>query len=344
MKGLKFSIALVMFSLPLLVLGCGGSSSETAVFTGTVEAREVDVGTEIGGKVILVGVSEGDGVKAGSLLVELDATTLRLQVEQAEAALESSRAKFAETASGARNAEIEQARASVEKARAVVEGAKRSLDMAETNLERVRALFDAGAVSQEVMDNAQNQYDQSRVNLDAAESSHAGARAQLDLVLQGAKKETLEVLRANATQAEKALKMAEANLTKARVLSPAEGVVASVNTSVGEMVNSGFPVATLVDLTDMWVEIYIPEKYLGKIGLGQEARVSILSFPDKSFGGRITYISPEGEFTPEKANTEEERADTVFQVRVKLLEGLDKFKPGMSADVTFSGLEARGDG
>jgi len=337
---LKITI-LLAFCAVILSAGCS-AKPETPTFTGTVEATEVEVSSEVGGTVKEVFVSEGEKVRAQKQLLQIDPTVLQLQLEQALAALESAKAKLVEARSGAKAEEIEHAMAGVEHAEAAAEGAEKALSTAEENLERIEALYDSGVVSKQEVDEARARYDQCLTNFETARARVKMAKAQLALIRSGVKKETLQVLEANVKQAEKAVRLAEANLKKTDITAPIDGVVASVNISPGEMVTPGTSLITIVDIDNLWVEVFIPERILGRIYLGQEVNISSTSYPGKKFRGKVSYISPEAEFTPEKANTEEERADKVFKVKVRVLEGLDVLKSGMSADVTFPGLDRGG--
>lgn len=330
----------MLLAVTLTAAGCG-SSPPPETFTGTVEVTQVDVGAEIGGRIASLFVEEGEKVSAGQAVIRMEAATLSLQLEQAQAAVASSRAKLLETESGATSNEIHQVQAEVSAVKAQLEGAEKALAIAKDQLDRIKALHDAGTVSPQELDNTQAQYDQKLTNVKSAKAQLEAAAARLNVVRSGAKEETLEVLRANVVQAEKTVAIARENLEKAKVLAPVSGIATSVNVEPGEMVNAGAALLTISDLSNLWVEVYIPEKYLDRVNVGEEALISITSAPDKNFKGKVTFIAAEAEFTPERANTQEERADTVFKVRVKITEALDKFKPGMSAEVSFPRLAKR---
>ncbi|MGI6554977.1 MAG: HlyD family secretion protein [Bacillota bacterium] len=328
---------LVLIALLFAAAGCGGGSS-TGTFTGTVEAAEVDVGAEIGGRVEAVSVQEGDRVEAGQVIVTMDTTILELQLEQARSAVDTYTAKLREAESGATPDEIAKAEAEVNSAKAALEGAEKALQASESHLKRTESLHEAAVVSDQELENARAEYDQKLAELNAAKAKLEASTANLKLTRSGVKEETLQVLRSNIAQGEKAVKIAQANLDKTRITAPVSGTAGSVNVERGEMVNTGASLVTIIDLNNLWVEVYVPEKYLDRVAVGDQALISITSVPDKEFKGQVIYIASEAEFTPENANTEEERADSVFKVRVKIMEAVDKFKPGMSAEVTFPRL------
>lgn len=334
MKRKTAPVPILLCVLLLLTAGCG-SEAETPNYTGTVEATQVDVGAEIGGRIETVAVEEGEQVTAGQILVKVDNTNLALQRDQAQSALDIAKAKLAEGESGATPEQIEQAKAEVSAAEAALKGAEKALEIAQIQLQRIKTLKESGVISPQELDNAQSQYDQKLAARDTAQAKVEAASAGLKLLQAGTKKETLNVLRKNVDQASKAFDLAKANLDKATILAPVSGVAASVNVETGEIVNPGASLVTLFDQNNLWVEVYIPEKYLAKINIGDIAKINITPYPERVFQGKVTFISSQAEFTPERANTEEERADTVFKVRVKIMEDTEKFKPGMSAQVTF---------
>ena len=295
----------------------------------------MDLGAEIGGLVASVLVEEGGKVTAGQEVVTMDTTTLTLQLEQAKAAVNASQAKLEEAEGGATSHEIEQAQAEVNAAAAALEGAQKALEISRIQLDRLKSLHEKGVVSNKELDDVQVQYDQKQSSMKMAQAQLEAANARLNLVKSGTKEGTLKVLRTNVEQAQKAADLAKANLDKAKVLSPVSGIASSVNVEKGEMVSPGASLVTILDLNDLWVEVYVPEKYLDRVNVGDEAFITITPAPDRVFKGKVTYIASEAQFTPEKASTEEERADSVFKVRVRIMEELSKFKPGMSAEVAF---------
>jgi len=170
--------------------------------------------------------------------------------------------------------------------------AKANFDNAEKNYSRVRDLFKSGSIS--------------RKDLDNAEAAFRMAKAGYDQV--------------------------SATIENAVIYSPIDGTVLDTNVEVGEMAFPGTPILTIADLTRPWMFIYVNEKRLGFVKIGQPVKVYIDSFPDKAFQGSIVAISNKAEFTPKTIQTKEERVKLVFAVKV-MIENPDMIlKPGMPAD------------
>jgi HlyD family secretion protein len=123
-------------------------------------------------------------------------------------------------------------------------------------------------------------------------------------------------------------------LNDLNVVSPINGTVITKNYQQGEFVQMGAPIVTLVDLSDMWIRVYIPTDQLPGIKLGQQVRFTVSGTP-KVFKGAVEEINAQGEFTLQTIQTEEERANVVFGVKIRIDNEGGILKPGMPADVTF---------
>ncbi|GAW91377.1 HlyD family secretion protein [Calderihabitans maritimus] len=303
--------------------------------SGTIEANEVVVAAEIAGKVISFSVGEGQFVQSGQEIARIDDTVLQWQVKQAEAAVAAAEARLGETKKGSRLEQIRQAEATAAQVRALVEGARKALLTAQKDYERLKELYEEGAVTERQLEAARAKVYAAQSHLDAVSSQYRAAREQSKLVKAGATKETISALEAGLEQAVAAWKIAKAQLEKAVIKAPADGVVTEKLINEGEFVNPGTPLAVITDLDHLWLEVYIPEAELGKVKIGQAARVSVDAFPGETFKGKVTYISQEAEFTPKNVQTRKERTNMVFRVKVALENAGGKLKPGMPADVVF---------
>ena len=123
-----------------------------------------------------------------------------------------------------------------------------------------------------------------------------------------------------------------ATIDNAVIVSPINGVVLEKNLEIGEIVFPGTPVLTIADITDTWIKIYVNEIQMGRVKLGQKAFVSVDSYPNKKFGGRVTSISSKAEFTPKTIQTADERVKLMFAVKIAVPNPHQELKPGMPAD------------
>jgi HlyD family secretion protein len=141
-----------------------------------------------------------------------------------------------------------------------------------------------------------------------------------------------QVAQAKLQGAQRALELAEIRLSHADLKSPIDGFVTVKSADVGEVLQAGSPVYTVVDLNDIWLTAYVNETDLGRVKLNQPVDVKTDTYPDRTYKGRISFISQEAEFTPKQIQTTEERVKLVYRIKVDLANPNLELKPGMPAD------------
>lgn len=338
--------------------------------TGTMEATQVEVSAKIAGRITALLAKDGEHVTAGRLLVRLDDEELAAEVRRNEATVLNARAQLGDLLAGARKEEIEEARAAVERARAqlddLVAGSRREeIEQARQHLsgatatrewtgkdyQRSQELFRKELVAAQDVDRARQAYEvalaqerSARENLDlvlagprqhqveAATAQVKASKDRLDLLLAGPRPHQVEAARSQVTHAGASLALAKSRLREATITSPISGVVLRKNLEAGEIANPGASILTLVDPEGLWVRAYVPEIEIGKIKVGQRARVTVDSFKDRVFSGTITEIASEAEFTPKNVQTQKERVNLVFRVKIAVDSAGGILKPGMPAD------------
>jgi HlyD family secretion protein len=297
------------------------SNGEAPLHNGTLEAADVDVRAQVGGQVMAMLVDDGDPVKEGQLLCELDTRKLELQVRGAEGQLKAQQARLEAMNKGARDQEIEQVRLLLDQARVQKE-------KAEKDYGRIGRLFAQNAVSEFDRDNA-------RTMRDLAVDQESRADQQYKLVMEGVRDEELKAQLAvvDATQAQ--LDYAQIQLEDAKIKSPLTGRVVERYLEAGELAMPGGLVATIADYRRLKVNVYVPEDQVGALKLGQKAAVMVDSFPGREFEGRIVRKSNAAEFTPKNVQTREERITLVYEVTVLMENPEELALAGLPADVRF---------
>jgi HlyD family secretion protein len=309
----------VLFRAPAPVLGLMAS--------GTVEATSADLGFGVPGRIAEVLVREGDAVSRGQLLALLEAGELEARVAATRAQAAAARAALAELEAGTRTEEVSHGRSAFRSALRRLEDAARDLD-------RAARLFEGGAISREALDRAESAHELAAAAVDQA-------RQQLTLLEAGARPERITAQRAAVDAAAAAVRQAEVALENTEVRAPFDGRVTLRHREPGEAVQPGQPVVTLMDATDRWVRIFVPENRLGAVSIGQEAAIESDTFRGRTYEGRVTFIASEAEFTPRNIQTREERVKLVFAVRVRIVgDPAEELKPGMPADVRLAVVAA----
>jgi multidrug resistance efflux pump len=273
-------------------------------FSGTVEARDVEVGSLMGGRVAAVQAREGQTVTAGQPLVTFETDMVDLQVKEQEAQVAQAKAALALVLEGPRD-EV--------KRRAEVE-----YENAERDRRRLESLQKEGIVPRQAYDDA------------AAKA--AMARESLREAQRGSRPEDVEAARAAVARESSRLDYLRRQKAESVVTAPTAGTVETLDLRPGDLVGAGRPVATLLEPHQLWVRVYVPEPRLGAVHLGQAAAVAVDTFPDRRFAGRVVEIADRAEYTPRNVQTYDQRSEQVFGVKVEI-DPAPEVKAGMAADV-----------
>ena len=274
------------------------------VLAGTLEARTVNVGSLVGGRVTRVHVDEGSAVAAGQTLVTLETETLDRQLAEQQAAIATARANLAKAVNGPRDEEIR-------KAQAIASNDDRERA-------RLASLYSAGIVSKEMLDQA---------------ATKAKTSAEdLRVLREGTRKEDIAAARAQTEQQERRLSTLMKQRDETVVRSTVNGIVQSFGLRPGDIVAPNQPVAEILEPSELWVRVYVPETLLGFVRVNMPVRVKVDTFANVSFPARVATVSSEGEYTPRNVQTRAQRAEQVFGVKV-VLEPDARLKAGMAAEV-----------
>ncbi len=270
---------------------------------GRLEVEEVHVAVKYGGRVAEVLVDEGDMVEAGDVLAKLDTAELDANLARAEA-------------------EIHQAQESVAGAEALIAQRESELAFAEQELERASTLVQRGHTSQEIADQRLTQRDTAKAALRAAEAQLATAKATV-------------------RSAEAAAKQIEVQLDEATIRAPRLGRVQYRLAEPGEVVANGGRIVTLLDLTDVYMTIFLPTSEAGRLAYGAEARIRLDAAPEYMIPASVSFVAANAQFTPKEVETRSEREKLMFRVKVQidpdlLLQYIDLVKTGLPGDVFVS--------
>ncbi|MEA3338873.1 MAG: efflux RND transporter periplasmic adaptor subunit [Chloroflexota bacterium] len=173
------------------------------------------------------------------------------------------------------------------------------------------------------------------MQLRLAEAQVSAAQAALDELEAGPTAEEIAVAEAQVRQAEAVVGLIDAQIAQLALTAPMDGMVTSRSSQTGEIASAGAPLLTIANLDEVTLVIYIPETRVGQVQVGQEVQVQVDSFPERVFVGQIASIAGEAEFTPRNVQTQEERVNLVFAIKVHIPNGDGLLKPGMPADATL---------
>jgi HlyD family secretion protein len=287
-----------------------------------------------------------------AMSIEIREGVLDAEVKKASAGVSAADARYQSLKTGSRDEEVAEAAAVRDRAKAEWENRQR-------DYERMKDLYERRIISF-------SQYDAARTAAESAKAAYEAAEERFKLVKTGPRRELIEegeanlagsgaaltaakigrrevdrmkldlkVLHAQADQARALLSAAEDDLAKSSLYAPISGFVTVKDVEQAEFVQPGTPVITLAELERVWVRTYVPETRLGQVRLGQKAEVKSDTFPDKTYPGTVTFISPDAEFTPKNVQTREERVKLVYRIKVTLDNPRQELKPGMPVDVVL---------
>jgi HlyD family secretion protein len=332
---LKKRIIFVVFIIFFLIVGAlvyfGQKSNreKELVYSGTIDAIQANLSFQVAGRVSQVFVQEGQSVSQNQMIAELDRSEFESRFEQARANLERAQ-KTRRQLETVLELSRKTLPAEVARAKAGVQSAKDSLKDAEKNYRRFEELFGKNVVSEKERDALRLQYDVAQSRL--AESESVLKLAQGNLTRIDAVKQDIDVAAAQVNAAAASLNQAEIQLNYTQLKSPANGVVTSRNIEPGETVTPGREVITVSDLSRVDLKIFVDETEIGKVKPGQKVDVQVDTFPGKTYTGYVSFISPEGEFTPKVIQTTKERVKLVYLVKVSIDNPHLELKAGMPAD------------
>ena len=311
---MKKLIAVGVAAAGILAAACGDGGQGAPRASGYVEATEVRVAPDVGGRIVELKVAEGDRVETGALIARLDTADVALAIARAQADHDQAVAQLRLVQAGARREEIRQAKAQVESSEADVRAADAELAAANADLQRFEALLQVNAGSRKQRDDAATRRDVAAARVVAAkERTRAAAEAAAKLVA-GARPEEIAAARARVAAAAAQIAALEKNRADATLNSPVAGVVTSKLADAGEVIAPRTPIVVVTDLDHAWANVYVDEPMVPRLKLGQ--KLTLLTDAGQRMDGTITFISPKAEFTPRNVQTAEERSRLVYRIKV----------------------------
>ena len=320
-KTMRYSALIVLIIIHINLAGCrkNQAGSSQAEISGIIEAVRTDIRAQAQGEIEQLLVKEGQKVVKGDLLCVINADKLRLQIDQVKAGIAAAEAKL-------RLARIGTKKELIAVAKTQVETAAKQLELAQKDQERMANLLKEGAVSV-------SQKEKADLALKAAQDQHKNARENYQMALRGREKEEIEMVQSEIQGLKTQEQYLQRLLRDTEVRAPVSGYLEVKHVELGELAVPGAVLFSLIDLSQTYVKAYLPEPYVGRVILGAEVAVTSDSFPNRSFKGKIDFISSEAEFAPRNIQTKEERLKLVYMVKSTLDNPAGELKPGMPVDV-----------
>ncbi|WP_054179990.1 secretion protein HlyD [Trabulsiella odontotermitis] len=318
-------IALVV-AVVVAVIGAGTAwyqsrQDQALTLYGNVDIRTVNMSFRVGGRLQALQVDEGDAIKAGQTLGELDRAPYENALMQAKANVSTAQAQYDLMMAGYRAEEIAQAAAAVRQAQA-------AYDYAQNFYQRQQGLWKSRTISANDLENARSSRDQAQASLKSAQDKLSQYRA-------GNRPQEIAQAKANLEQAQAQLAQAQLDLHDTTLIAPSDGTLLTRAVEPGSMLNAGSTVLTLSLTRPVWVRAYVDEKNLNQAQPGRELLLYTDGRPDKPYHGKIGFVSPTAEFTPKTVETPDLRTDLVYRLRIIVTDADDALRQGMPVTVRF---------
>lgn len=304
------------FSFAIILIGLVACNSNKQEFdaTGVFEAEEIVVSSEIGGKLLSFNISEGDVLKAGQEVAQIDCQQVNLQKLQVQASI--SAMKLRENSA---DPQIKILRSQVESQKTLMVAQKQQLDVLEKERQRFQKLVNAEAAPAKQLDDLVGQIDVLKKQIEGTQSQISVLNAQME-----AQKEQISIQNRGVLSETQPLQMRiaqiEDQLGRCKVINPKNGTVLVKYANAQEVTGAGKPLYKLADLETMTLRAYISGTQLGRVKVNQPVTVFIDNGKDsyKEMQGIVSWISSKSEFTPKTIQTKDERENLVYAVKIKV--------------------------
>ena len=312
--------ALILIILAIAIIGYFVSKPKPLVIQGEAEASEYRVSGKVPGRIEEFYVKEGQQVHKGDTIAFIDSPEVRAKLIQANAARNAATAQSNKARKGARSEQIQGAYQLWQQAIVQEDVMRKSLD-------RVQRLYDQKVI-------AAQKYDETKAKYDAAVAQTLAAKSQYDMAVSGARAEDKAAAQALVEQASGAVQEVESYLGELYLISPADGLISATYPKVGELVGQGSPVASVIDLNDIWFTFNVREDYLHGMKQGDKITVIIPALDGKEISATVNYIAVRESYATWKATKETGMYDAkTFEVRAVPDQTVEGIRPGMSAIV-----------
>jgi len=310
--------ALIIVVVLIFIVGIIINRPEPIIIQGEADASEIRISGKIPGRIKEFKGEEGSQVKTGDTLVIIDSPELTAKLEQASATENAASAQDRKANKGARKELILGAYEMYQKAVVGVDISKKSYD-------RAQHLFDKGVITAQKHDEAEAQYK-------AAVATSNAAKSQYDMALNGAEKEDKEAALALVNRAKGAVNEVKSYISETTLTSPINGEITEIYPKCGELVGTGAPIMSIVDLNDMWFTFNVREDLLGELKMGKAFNVKVPALNNKIIKVKINYIKALASYATWKATKTTGQFDVkTFEVHARPVGKIMNLRPGMTA-------------
>lgn len=295
---------------------------EPVVLQGEVEAQEYNVASKVPGRIQEIAVKKGQKIEKGDFVFSISSPEIDAKLDEANAARMAADAQSRKAQNGAQKEDIEAAYSTYIKAEAAAQ-------FAEKTFQRIENLYNEGVVPAQ-------QRDEVETKMKAARETANAAKAIWQKAEKGAREEDKAAAAALVKRADAAIEQVKSYLEETTIHSIASGEVSGINVEEGELVPTGYPVVTVLDISDIWVTLYIREDYLSEFKMGEKFKATIPGLENNEYEFQVTYISPTAGFARFNATKTSGEFDLKsFEIEARPVNKIEGLRPGMTAVVSL---------
>ncbi|WP_040536329.1 HlyD family secretion protein [Legionella drancourtii] len=290
----------------------GSKNTNIISGNGRIEATEINIAPRMPGKIKKIFVREGDYVKIGQILVQMDTDVLDAQLKEAKGRL-----LMAQSSVAINQSKLIQAKNRKASADAVLKQREAELEVAKKRLTRSSRLVLDGAASKQEVDDNKATYESAI----AAKNASLAQTGEAEAAIVTAEREVIGS-EAAVTTAKGSVERIQADINDSALKSPREGRVQYRVAQPGEIVSAGSPILNLVDLSDVYMTFFLSTIYAGRVAIGEEARILLDAAPQDVIPANISFISDVAQFTPKTVESTSEREKLMFRIKARIPKAL----------------------
>lgn len=316
---MKMIKVLLNLSFLLIFVSCNNIESDNFIEgSGNIETTNIIVSSQSNGKIKQIFYSEGDRVNKGDTILIIDHEILNIKLRQTQAGEKAALAKLSLAQKGARVEDILLGEEQFKQT-------KENYTLTAANYERMKNLYSEQVITKK-------QFDEVETAFRIAESQMKSAAENVKKIKNIFRPEEITQLQSNYENAQASVSLVKQQINDCHIISPLDAFIVENFTELGESVNFGSSLLKLANLSVVELEIYVNEQNLGKVKLGQNVEIKTDTYENKIYEGKVTFISPEAEFTPKNIQTKDERTKLVFAIKIEVPNEKFELKAGMPAD------------
>lgn len=326
-------ILIMLFSMITIFTGCNKVDDNRLIYSGSVEGTEITISSEIPGEILELMFNDGDYFDVGDKVFRINVEDYDISLEKLEVQQEIAKIRYEKLLNGSSKEEIDVAKSNSDSVQKQLSGALLDYEYWSNKYDEQKSLFENGAVSESQLTDIKNKLDKANTLVNTLQKQLDATKATLEKITAGSDKETLSIAENEILLRELEIKDLKNKIEKGLKTSKISGIVQNVNYNVGEYISPGMTVYSIINVDELYINVYVREKNLHRINVGDAVNITEDFLKDKSVKGEIVSISTKAEFTPKNVESKESKQEMVFKTKVKVTEGKDFLKPGMFIEV-----------